>query len=392
MEQPVTRRAVFFIGGYDPKTPEAFFGRMGKEVLRFDALWGATTSISDLRCETDSATVELSSYNLSEGWSTRSDFTFLALDTIVLSDFSRPLPSRLVRYLSAFTGFIVEGGALRFFRKAWRFGLYFLYPFLTVAAFALMGVMATMMLSGWLGFVSIAIGLLVFFAALSILGKRWSTTHLMDLWSFSFEFMRGRRPDSEALLQGFAGQIIQKVQSERYDEIILIGHSTGGMLILDVAARCLLLDERFSQRAPRVSLLTLGSTALKAGYCKTARDFRQRVNSLVSDPHLQWVEIQCLTDPINFYKTDPVKEMNLPKPAKVDFPLIRTVRMKDMLQPDSYRRIKRNFFRVHYQYVFGNTKACWYDFFQICCGPTPLDDRAKNHVLGNRQSFKEGCT
>ncbi len=391
MEQSVTRRALFFIGGYDPKTPEAFFGRMRKEVQRFDHLWDTATSVSDLRSDMDRASVTLTAHSLSEGWSTQSDFTFLALDRLVLSDFNRPLLSRLVHYITAFSGFILAGSAQRFFHKAWRFGLYFIYPFITLVVFALLAVVSALLLSPWLGLASLAIGLVVFFVALSFLGKQWSLLHLMDLWSFSFQFIQGRRPDAEALLQEFAGSIVRAVRSARYDEIILIGHSTGGMLILDVAARCLSLDKGFSRRAAKVSILTLGSTALKAGYCKSATAFRQNVSKLVADPHLQWVEIQCLTDPINFYKTDPVKEMNLAKPTKSDFPLIRSVRMKEMLQPDTYYRIKRNFFRVHYQYVFGNTKAYWYDFFQICCGPTTLEDRARNHVLGNRRSFEEGC-
>lgn len=391
MEQPVTRRAVFFIGGYDPKTPTTFFRRMRKEIQRFDRLWGTETQLLDQPSQTDdeSGSVAITARSLPEGWSTQTDFSFLALDPIVLSDFKRPILNRLLRYLRAFSGFIIEGSAQRFFLKAWRFGLYFLYPFLTIVAFAMLGGLAALLLSAWLGLASIAIGLMVFFLALSTLGKRWSALHLMDLWSFSSQFMRSQRPDADALLQRFASRIVDKAQGQRYDEIILIGHSTGGMLILDVAARCLSLDPDFSRCAPDVSILTLGSTALKAGYSKAAKGFRQRMRQVIADPHLRWVEVQCLTDPINFYKTDPVREMKLDQESRSEFPLIRTVRIKDMLQPDSYRRIKRNFFRVHYQYIFANTKAYWYDFFQICCGPTTLENRARNHLLGNRQGLKE---
>ena len=53
-----------------------------------------------------------------------------------------------------------------------------------------------------------------------------------------------------------------------------------------------------------------------------------------------------------------------------------------MLQADTYKRIKRNFFRVHYQYIFGNTKRYWFDFFQVCCGPTPLLERAEKSIVG----------
>ena len=32
----VKNRCVFFIGGYDPKTPSEFFDRMAKELRRFE--------------------------------------------------------------------------------------------------------------------------------------------------------------------------------------------------------------------------------------------------------------------------------------------------------------------------------------------------------------------
>ncbi len=53
-----------------------------------------------------------------------------------------------------------------------------------------------------------------------------------------------------------------------------------------------------------------------------------------------------------------------------------------MLQPETYKRVKRSLFRMHYQYVFGNTKPYWYDFFQVCCGPTSLVARTRDRIVG----------
>ncbi|OHX89434.1 lipase [Brucella abortus] len=383
MQHPVRRRAIFFIGGYDPKTPEAFFNRLLREIARFGALWDVKTQVSPVSenasSEIGSVTIETRS---AEGWSTQTDFNFLVLDKIVLADFARPLPVRLWKYLVAFADFVLSGTAFRFFARAWRFALYFLYPFLALVLFALAGWLAARLTAPWLGLAGWIVGLFVFFLALATLGNRWSTNHLMDLWSFSRDFMRGQRPDAEALMQRFAEEIDRRVAAGHYDEVIVIGHSTGGMLMLDVAARCLAADRAFATRAPKVVLLTLGSTALKAGYHPAAGKFRQDVQRLVDEPALEWCEVQCLTDVINFYKTDPVAEMKLKRPADRAFPLVRQVRIKDMLQPDIYRRIKRNFFRVHYQYVFGNTKAYWYDFFQICCGPASLSERMRDMLVG----------
>ncbi len=145
-------------------------------------------------------------------------------------------------------------------------------------------------------------------------------------------------------MQRFAAGIVERTAAKHYDEVILIGHSTGGMLMLDVAARCLAIDPEFSSHAPKVTVLTLGSTALKAGYHPAGGHFREGVQRLVDDGGIDWVEIQCLTDAINFYKTDPVAEMGLKRDAQRSFPVTRTVRIKEMLQPEIYRRVKRNLF------------------------------------------------
>ncbi len=391
MNQSVQRRAVFFIGGYDPKTPDAFFKRLRKEIARFDTLWGYQSAVSSVDQAPDHeiglATIETRAAH--EDWSTTTDFNFLALDNIVLADFARPLPVRLGKYLRAFADFVFSGTAFQFFAKAWRFGLYFLYPFLAIVLFALLGYAAVRLTAHWLGALGWIIGLAVFSVALMVLGKRWSTNHLMDLWSFSLNFFRGRRPDAEALMQRFAESIVQRVRAGRYDEVILIGHSTGGMLMLDVAARCLAIDQAFSTRAPKVTILTLGSTALKAGYHPAAKRFREDVQRLTDDGKLEWVEIQCLTDAINFYKTDPVAEMKLKRAEGRRFPFVRQVRVKDMLLAETYKRVKRNLFRVHYQYVFGNTKPYWYDFFQVCCGPIFLADRVRDHIVGDSSPEKD---
>ena len=45
-----------------------------------------------------------------------------------------------------------------------------------------------------------------------------------------------------------------------------------------------------------------------------------------------------------------------------------------MLEPAVYRRIKRNFFRVHYQFISANSRRYFYDFLMISCGTRCLED------------------
>lgn len=391
-DRTISQRGVFFIGGYDPKTPEAFFERLGKEIARFEKNWGVSTSISSVEVSSNGEVACATIRTEAGDWAVETDFNFFVLDRIVLGDFAKPLPIRLWKYLVMFADYLATGTLFRLFAASWRFSLYLLYPFTMIVLFAVAGCLA----GGWLGMSGIpgamlvgpAVGLAVFFGLLATLGERWPVTHLMDLWSFSRDYLRGRRPDAEAMLQRCGAAVAARAAQRNFDEILLVGHSTGGALVLDIAANALKADPMITARDTRVCALTLGSTALKIGLHPAAGAFRRKVQALVDDGRLSWVEIQCLTDVINFYKTDPVAAMKLrPRPAgegrACPFPIVRQVRMRDMLENATYKRIKRNFFRVHYQYIFGNSKRCFYDFFMICCGPLPLHTRAEKSVIGD---------
>jgi pimeloyl-ACP methyl ester carboxylesterase len=393
----IGRRCVFFIGGYDPKTPAAFFRRLSREMELFETTWDVQTSRSDVATpEGDVGILTVTSSHRQSvhpqndayerpalpaedrDWQVTTDFYFLGLDSIVTTDAARPLPVRLYRYLVAFFDYWLTGTAFSFFFRSWRFALYFLYPFVTTAFLFLVALLASSVVLRLFGIDSAAvaglIGLVALFPLLATLGKRWSVTHLMDLWSFSLEYLRGKRPEAEQLMDRYAAIVARTANAQPYDEIILVGHSTGGGLILEMAARSLVVEPMLARRDARVSLLTLGSTALKFGLHPAASAFRARVQTLVDEPALGWSEFQCLIDVINFYNTDPVVEMGLrPRPSEgAAFPVIRKVHLRDMMGDPGYRRIRRRFFRIHYQFIMANAQRYFYDFFHICFGPAPL--------------------
>lgn len=73
-----------------------------------------------------------------------------------------------------------------------------------------------------------------------------------------------------------------------------------------------------------------------------------------------------MTDVMNFYKTNPVSELGL---TAIDRPVVRIVRIRSMLDPVFYNRIRRNFYRVHNQFISGNQRRTPYDYFMQVCGP-----------------------
>lgn len=374
------------IGGYEPKSADAFYQRTAREFARFGDTWQLQTETGPLLHSDDKLVATVLMKTTAENWAVKTTFNFFVWNTLVLGDFSRPLPVRLWRYLVTFFDYFFTGTAFSFVRTNWRFALYFLYPaiMLTIfGAFSIFIANQTQLINDPYNLIAtLLFALVMFWLLIKTIGQRWFVLHLMDLWSFSRYYLRGKRPDSEALIARYSRAVVDCAAGGEFDEILLVGHSTGGALILDIAATALSKNPQLAAGKTKITILTVGSTALKIGLHPAAQDFRSKVQTLVDCQKINWVEYQSHTDIINFYKTNPVKEMRLASNRSGEFPLIRRVRIRDMLKKDIYARIKRNFFRVHYQFIMANTKPYHYDFFMICCGPLFLVARVLDQTVG----------
>jgi pimeloyl-ACP methyl ester carboxylesterase len=194
-------------------------------------------------------------------------------------------------------------------------------------------------------------------------------------------------------MENWSRVICDAIRCNAHDEILLIGHSTGGALVVDLAARVAERCRREGISPAGFEIMTIGSTLLKIGLHPAARQFRQRAQALAQHREVGWYEYQSLTDIINFYKCDPFAMMGLRHDRPDEFPAIRQIRMRDMLRKDIYKRLKRSFFRVHYQFINANSKPYFYDFCMICFGGTSLPRRFNSNRLGfdiDRKPLRKG--
>lgn len=372
----VSRRAVFLVGGYERNDANGFFRRIGREMERFRKCWSIDATLGTPVGATGSmAMTAVADYRGPDGLC-ESEITFLSFDDIVKHDGARPFVIRLFAYLVAFFDYIASGTMFRFFATNWRFALYFLYPFVMLCLFVWLGTVAYRLVD-WLGLpggpiLPAVAGFLLVFGAGRFVGRRYFVFHLMDLWSFSREHLHCQRPGMDQRIDSWATLIAERMATSTHDEVLLVGHSTGGALILDVAHQ---LAERLETEGRSIDfrLVTVGSTSLKVALHPAARRARQRLETLAGYPDIRWTEFQALTDIINFYKCDPYADAGLTHERPDAFPRQFQVRIRDMLERETYRRVKRNFFRVHYQFISANSRRYFYDFFMICCGTRPID-------------------
>jgi pimeloyl-ACP methyl ester carboxylesterase len=214
--------------------------------------------------------------------------------------------------------------------------------------------------------------------------------HLLDGWIFSWQLAAGRRPEFEGRLEGFARRIVAAVQATDAQEVLIVGHSTGTTVAVEVAARALDLDPKLGDRGPALALLTVGSCLPVVGFVRTADKLRGHIARLATAASLLWVEYQAPQDVLNAFGFDPVRDLQLQLEAPRRNPTIRSAKFRETILPATYRRIHWDFFRMHFQFLMANDIPGEYDYLMIACGPVALADRiadpeaAIGRVYGDR--------
>ena len=396
MEQ-VSKRTVFLIGGYERKTAEAFFERLARQLRLSAKLWNVAFSKSKMRHDAERHLAVMRIDAAYDGRTVETNFAVCDFDDLVREDNERPFLNRLGAYWIGFADFVLSGTLSRFFKTNWRFALYFLYPAVMLSAFLVAGGVTGGIIAGF-DFPASQIAGLLAGAAVTIglgvtAGRRYFVFHLLDLWSYSSEYIHRVRPDMDGRLDEWADVIVHTIAAGDSDEVLLIGHSTGGVMTLDLAARVATTTEARGAE-PKFRILTVGSTALKAGFHPKGAWFRKRVAALADYPDVFWLDCQAKTDIINFHHCDPFALMGLDHDRDDPFPVVRQVRFRHMLDPKFYKGMRFNPFRVHYQFISANTQRYWYDFMMICFGATPLPvtSGAKDPVGFDGQSQTEART
>jgi hypothetical protein len=364
---PVAKRLVFHIGGYDPITSHAGAQRrFVREIARFQRTWSVKAIVDGLRDTADQ--IQWNVTTTGPDWLVETDYRLVRWHDVIEAFGRRSIGSRISVGILAFLDFVLTGTLWRYLLTNWRYAGFFLYPFvmfgLLIAAAFLIGVFAFKIS----GSIPIATGGGLFgFAA--VLAGPWRWLHLGDLfddWIFSREYIRCGNSGIEQRLDRLAAELVAAASNSAVDEILVIGHSLGAVLAVDLLDRALKLDPALDRNKIPVTFLSVGSSILKIGLHPKAVRFRAAMERVAKSRAIFWGDYQALVDPLNFYKCRPMAEMGLSTENEAT---VRVVRLSRMLDHDMYQRIRLRFFRLHCQFVSGNDRRTSYDYFMLVCGP-----------------------
>jgi hypothetical protein len=363
----IAKRLVVHIGGYDPITPHATARlRFVRELARFERTWSIKASMGGLHESPDQA--KWSVITSGPNWHVESDYRLVLWDDVI-ENFSRQTIWRRVPLgFIAFLDFVWGGALWGYLRTNWPYAIFFVYPFLMFGCFIDAAYQVGAVAWHHSHSIPLAVAAGLFAMPILMLGP-WRWLHLdvlFDDWIFARDYVRTSNPIIEKRLENIAQEITLAADSSGADEILVIGHSLGAVLAVDILSRALKLNPLLGTTGSPLTFLSIGSSILKIGLHRSASRFRSAVERVAKAPGIVWGDCQARVDIMNFYNTDPMAEMSLPsKPG----PVIRLVEFSRMLEPAMYWRIRLRPYRLHCQFISGNDKRASYDYFMLVCGP-----------------------
>ncbi len=377
-----------YVAGYEPRGARGYYKLLARECERFRRVWPVSLTIEPSDIESEDFARWLIHVRASH-WQVSTTYDFLRLEKFIQSDLAQPVARHLLGSLGWVIGDLVSGTELRIFRASWRFGLHLLFvQFVLLSWLALaaaIGVTAESIVTDRLGLflpvgiMMAALAALASFLALQPLASRWGAIQIPSCWIMLRRFARGRATWLDRVIDRAARRVIAAARGSDADEIVVVGHSAGGVIASAIVARALEFDPELGRRGPRLVLLTLGSVMPAVALHPAAQRMREIVRRLAVEPRLAWIDCQSRKDVMAFLNFDPVEGLGIHVGARRRNPLTWRVPFKDMLSLKDYRRLRWKFFRAHFQYIMASDRPCPYDYILLIGGPVAVAEWAKRH-------------
>jgi hypothetical protein len=200
------------------------------------------------------------------------------------------------------------------------------------------------------------------------LARRAYILQMADAWIWADEWTQGRRADVDLRVEIFAEKILRQCQSDMPDEVLLLGHSCGTILLTAIVARLLELNSSFASSHSEIAIVCVGNCSPVVACNPQADRFRSSIDKILSTPGLAWIEIQARKDVLGCCEFNPSSFRADDSDPESELQIV-DIRLRDMLAVDFYAAHRLDYLRLHFQYIMANDCIAPYDYFKMICGP-----------------------
>lgn len=383
----VKRRMVFYFSGYDPRGASYYHKLYSAESAHQASINGLDLDVGKRRRV----------HPLAHAWKvlcqqsgTETDYEFLRWDDIIRKHWPRNEWQLFRVIVPSYWEFLKANWFWRVYKVSWTSALTAAYPVIVFCGLlflsALLAVLAIVVSvqSGAPWWVGGMMGLALFYGGVKL--GRLLDEHMYSYWQLRThcamqKWSYGGMPELDERMDDFAAYMVEKIRSSEADEVLLVGHSAGTILGVALVAKMLQLEPDLGRIGPDFAFASLANCLPLVTFLPGANGLRDDLHRIASDRFAEWFDFSARRDGACVSVGDLVtmagvtrEEGDPMKPRRVPVSIVK------MFPPETYARIKKDLFRVHFQYIMASDLLTDYDYFAITAGPVKLAKRYASWV------------
>ncbi len=369
-------QTTFYIYGYDPRVGR-FYSKHLKDNLAKQLAEDGDPRASDLSLTVNS--LEHTVLVPAAGDGEEAQVVVPSWSRIIYDTITRNRLLMAFRYNVIVMKAVLDGSFVRYFQVSWKFTSAVAFFFLAPVVLALLMAIPFYLFSETGSWLHAALAVLVFAGAYAAAWSHfsgflfvrylfWSICFVGDLGGTSKRLTR-HLPALDAKLDEIAEGVLAVLRAGRPDDTVtIVGHSTGAILALAVAAR-LANSPDFISAGYAVRLMTLGGTwgILALGAGGRAKAHRREIVDVLNCEGVTWYDVaggeDIITVPYTYLKMRKIlKVKNIDIVGKLNYvdPLYPT-----LFQESFYRKNMRNFLLLHFQYIDRPQNILSFNLFKL---------------------------
>lgn len=374
--KPVAKRQVFYLPGFDPHPPRRY-----RELYRKESALAAEAFECQINIKAERQKKQEYGWYIDaecDGQTIDTKYDILFWSDMVQKSVSLSVLQTLVLLGETVWVYVTSLSIFRLMRVKREPIVVALYPVFVLMVELLgsilwgfiVGYVASYFIPIWAACL-VGVGLAsIIMPILKRLDSRIYAYFLMSDYGFSAANNGANSDELKERISEFATRIGKAAQGD-FDEVLIIGHSSGAHIAVGVLAEML---RNTPETKAKIGFLTLGQVIPMLSYLPDARELRRDLYELSISDRIFWLDVTAPTDHCCFSLTDPVA-LSGQASAEQKWPIAISAAFSRTMNEERYQELKRSYFSIHFQYLCHLNAPEDFDFFKITAGPQSLHER-----------------
>ncbi len=372
------QRDVFYIAGYDPRSYRYYYALLKENLKKQNRISHLGVEITP--CKYFHKQEIFCQINSQES---QTNYHFLTWDKVVRKYWSKSLWNFVCDFVYSVRVYIFSGAIKIFLQQTKMQLLAGFYPILYFLSAYLLCVGVAYGLFVWArewNFYGATFGVLVCFwvGTKAILwgGKKLAVFWLSNIYVFCAKYAKGEINEIPQVVLEFSRRILNALRKNQKNleyEAILCAHSVGTILAISVIARVVEEAKAENLGLENFKILMLGECIPLASFQKECEAFKRELE-IAGNAGLLWWDFTSKIDGACFAMLDFYKASGLDVKSP---PCYLSARFYKLFTPKTYKKIRYNWYLVHFLYLYATEINGEYNYFRFISGAETLEEKIK---------------